>query len=181
MAARTEALSGSIRAPAALWAAWLLLGSLLGGCTLFSPPAHLAPPGSAAPQPGSAAEPGPGEAPSAPAPRTFHLSAAASALVSQAHRQAGSGDYEQAAATLERALRIEPDNPLLWIELGRDRLGQKDAAQADALGHKALSLAAGDPRAQAACWRLIADALRVRGRNQEAVEAEQRAQALSPQ
>jgi tetratricopeptide (TPR) repeat protein len=178
MAARTESLSGSVRAPAALWAASLLLGSLLGGCTLFSPPAHLTPP---APQPGSAAEPGPGEAPSAPAPRTFHLSAAGSALVSQAHRQAGSGDYEQAAATLERALRIEPDNPLLWIELGRDRLGQKDAAQADALGHKALSLAAGDPRAQAASWRLIADALRARGRNQEAVDAEHRAQALSAQ
>ena len=177
MAARIETLSGSARALAPLYAAGCLL---LGACTMFSPQ-HLAPPRGAVPEPGTAAQPGPGEAPSALAPRTFHLGAATTALVSQAHRQAGSGEYEQAAATLERALRIEPDNPLLWIELGRDRLAQKDAAQADALAHKALSLAAGDPHAQAASWRLIADALRARGRNQEAADAGRRAQALSPQ
>ncbi len=88
-----------------------------------------------------------------------------SALVAQAHQQAAGGDYGQATATLERALRIEPDNPLLWIELGRVRLGDNNAAQADGMGHKALALATGDPAAQAAAWRLIADSLRARGRN----------------
>ena len=98
----------------------------------------------------------------------------------QAHRQAGGGDYGQAAATLERALRIEPDNPLVWIELGHVRLGENNAAQADALGRKALTLATGDPAAQASAWRLIADAARARGRTDDAYDADRRAEGLSP-
>jgi tetratricopeptide (TPR) repeat protein len=161
---------------------WLLLplvAGALGGCTLFgSTPPHGSP--AEPPATGTAAQPGPGEAPSAPPPqRTFRLSHAASALVSQARRQSGAGDYDQAAATLERALRIEPDNPLVWIELGRVRLAERDGAQADALGRKALTLAAGDLAAQASGWHLIADSLRVRGRNQEAEDAERRAGSLA--
>lgn len=158
---------------------------LIGGCSIFSSSSPRPPAGApneavpASQQPGTAAQPGPGETPYAPPPRTFRLSAPASALVAQSHRQAAGGDYGQAAATLERALRIEPDNPLVWVELGRVRLGEKDAAQADAMGRKALSLATGDPNAQAGSWRLIADALRVRGRNQEAAEADRRAAGLT--
>jgi len=84
-----------------------------------------------------------------------------------------------AAATIERALRIEPDNPLLWIELGRVRMGEGNAGQADGMGRKALALATGDAQAQASAWRLIAESLRFRGRNQEAAEADQRAGALA--
>jgi tetratricopeptide (TPR) repeat protein len=160
----------------------------LSACTLFKSPAPQpgsvapalpAPPAAAAPRAGTAAAPGPGEAPYTPPPRAFRLSSASRALVAQAHKQQGNGDYGQAAATLERALRIEPDNPLVWIELGRVRLGEKDGAQADAMGRKALSLATGDPNAQAASWRLIADSLRLRERNQEASDAERRAQSLT--
>jgi tetratricopeptide (TPR) repeat protein len=160
----------------------ILFALSLSACTLFKSPAphaENAPPAAAAPRPGTAAAPGPGETPYTPAPRVFHLNSATAALVGQAHRQAGDGDYEQAAATLERALRIEPDNPLVWIELGRVRLSEKDGAQADAMGRKALSLATGDPRAQAASWRLIGDSLRLRGRNPEAADAERRAQGLA--
>jgi uncharacterized protein HemY len=120
----------------------------------------------------------PPEHPATP-PRQFHLGAASTALVAQAHTQASGGDYGQAAATLERALRIEPDNPLLWIELGRVRLGENNPAQADALGRKALSLATGDAAAQASAWHLIADAFRARGRNAEAADAERHAQGLA--
>jgi tetratricopeptide (TPR) repeat protein len=156
-----------------------LVAAALAGCTLFgSTPPHGGP--AAPPGAGTAAQPGPGEAPSAPPPqRSFRLSPAASALVNQAHRQSGTGDYDQAAATLERALRIEPDNPLVWIEIGRVRLAERDGAQADALGRKALTLAAGDPAAQASSWHLIADSLRARGRNQEAEDAERRAGSLA--
>ena len=83
-------------------------------------------------------------------------------------------------ATLERALRIEPENPLTWIELGRVQLASGNAAQADSMGHKALGLASGDPNAQSAAWRLIADSLIARGRNQEASTASARADALVP-
>jgi tetratricopeptide (TPR) repeat protein len=157
---------------------WLpaVLALSLSACTLFKSPAPQ--PASVPPRPPAPA-PGPGETPYTPPARTFHLGAATSALVGQAHKQANGGDYDQASATLERALRIEPGNPLVWIELGRMRLGEKDAGQADALGRKALSLATGDPNAQAASWRLIADSLRARGRNQEAVDADHRAQGLT--
>jgi tetratricopeptide (TPR) repeat protein len=131
----------------------------------------------ASPEAPSAAEPA-----AAPPPQTrqYRLGSAASTLVAQAHARAAAGDYPAATATLERALRIEPDNPLAWIELGRIQLDAGNAAQADSMGHKAVGLASGDPGTQAAAWRLIADALRVRGRNQEAAAASARAEALAP-
>ncbi len=149
-----------------------------------APPAGPSPSGTAQPEapiPGQAlpAPPEP-ERPAPGAPRQFHLGPAASALVTQARTQAGGGEYGPATATLERALRIEPGNPLLWIELGRVRLAENNAAQADAMGRKALALATGDAGAQAAAWHLIADSLHSRGRDPEAAEAEGRAGALAP-
>jgi Tfp pilus assembly protein PilF len=145
-------------------------------------PAGAPPSGTAQPAPSTPSQPAPAapERPTPPPARQFHLGPASSALVAQAHTQANGGDYGQAAATLERALRIEPDNPLVWIELGRVHLGANDAVQADAMGHKALALATGDPAAQSSAWHLIADSLRASGRNGEAAEAEQRAAGLAP-
>jgi uncharacterized protein HemY len=82
------------------------------------------------------------------------------------------GDLDGASATLDRALRIEPNNPLLWIELGRLRMAENDAHQAEGCGRKALALASGDRGTQAQAGRLLADALRAQGRNPEAVEVE---------
>jgi tetratricopeptide (TPR) repeat protein len=167
-----------------------LIAACLAGCVLSrpeptlpsgTPPRGESPSGTAQPGPvPGQAPPAPSERPAAQGPRQFHLGPAATALVAQARAQSGGGEFGQAAATLERALRIEPDNPLLWIELGRVRLGEGNAAQADAMGRKAVALATGDAGAQAAGWRLIADSLRARGRDPEAAEAEQRAGALSP-
>ena len=100
--------------------------------------------------------------------------------MTQAHQQAASGDTVQAAATLERALRIEPENPLVWIELGRVRLAETHPARASARGREALALAAGGPCAQASAWHLIGDALRARGDNAGAAEADGRAASLAP-
>jgi Tfp pilus assembly protein PilF len=166
----------------------------LSACALTrAPPPPPAPPltggtaaGAAQPsqpgaQPPAPAAPQPPEQPAAPsAPKQFHLGPAASALVTQAHQQAAGGDTAQAAATLERALRIEPENPLVWIELGRVRLTENNPAQADAMGRKALTLASGDASAQSSAWRLIADSLRARGNNGEAADADRRAASLSP-
>jgi Tfp pilus assembly protein PilF len=134
-------------------------------------------PSPAAPAPPPAAQP---EGPGAPAPKQFHLGAATTALVARAHDQAHGGDYAQAGITLERALRIEPDNPLLWIEYGRVELGAGDAVQADAMGRKALQLATGDPTALSSAWHLVADSLRALGNNQLAAEADQSAASVSP-
>jgi tetratricopeptide (TPR) repeat protein len=144
------------------------------------PPPGAAQPAPPVPEPLTPETPAPPAQGGAPPARQFHLSAASSALVSQAHQQAASGDFGQAAATLERALRIEPDNPLVWIELGRLRLAENNAGQADAMGRKALALATGDPGAQSSAWHLIADALRARGNNAEAADADRRAASLAP-
>ncbi len=82
------------------------------------------------------------------------------------------GELDGASSTLDRALRIEPNNPLLWIELGRLRLAENDAHQAEGCGRKALALASGDRGTQAQAGRLLAEALRAQRRNQEAVEIE---------
>jgi tetratricopeptide (TPR) repeat protein len=116
-------------------------------------------------------------APSAPPHHSFALGPAAAALVTQAHAQAAH-DPQLAIDTLERALRIEPGNPLLWIELGEVHQGAGRYALADSMGRKALQLASGDSGAQARAWRLIAESLRARNRNAEAGDAQARSDAL---
>lgn len=58
---------------------------------------------------------------------------AASALLEEASQQLESGQLDQAAATLERALRIEPDNAATLHYLGQVRLQQGQYQQAEAL------------------------------------------------
>jgi predicted Zn-dependent protease len=125
-----------------------------------------------------ATEPSPRSQPE-PAPRARTLSAASRALVDQAHAQLAAGNDALAAATLERALRIEPDHPQLWLELAKVRQEEGNAAQAENLARKALSMAVGDSATQAAAWRVIAQSYRARGRNPEAREADARAAALA--
>jgi len=108
------------------------------------------------------------------------LGAAAASLVGAAHAQEQSRNYGVAAETLERALSIEPHNPLVWIELGRENILAGNPTQAYGMGRKALYLASGDPHAQASAWQLIAASLRAQGRNDEAYAAEERAVRLSP-
>lgn len=189
-------------APSRPWqlVALTVIGVQLSGCVIFREPVQSSP----APTPGPASRPATGNAagpypapplttepapgPSAPpvnpppaTTRQFHLGAAASALVAQAHRQASGGDPQLAISTIERALRIEPDNPLLWIELGEVHETAGHFEQAGGIGHKALQLATGDPRTQSASWHLIAESLKARNRNPEAAEAQRRADELSPQ
>lgn len=122
----------------------------------------------------------PTEQPPPPAPvvREPVLSAASKALVSQAQIQLQSKNYPVAASSIERALRIEPANPLLWIELGKVRQAEGNYVQAENMGRKAVSMSGNAPRANSAAWSLIAESLRARGKNQEAQEATMRAQGV---
>jgi tetratricopeptide (TPR) repeat protein len=145
---------------------------LLAGCPSPWPrPSTGANPSTIPPQ---APPPAPAPAPIPPAPATprpqsppreNHLSPATRSLVTQAHGLLAHGDIDGAYSTLDRALRIEPSNPLLWIELGRVRLVESDAHQAENCARKALALASGDRTAQAQAGRLL---------NPEAQEVESR-------
>ena len=54
------------------------------------------------------------------------------------------GDLQGALAQLERAQRIEPRDPLIYLQLARLRLHMNDRARAEQLTRKGLSLAGGD-------------------------------------
>ncbi|HWK73635.1 MAG TPA: tetratricopeptide repeat protein [Povalibacter sp.] len=110
-----------------------------------------------------------------PVVREPTLGAASRALVGQAQTQLASKNFAVAASSIERALRIEPDNPLLWIELGKVRQAEGNYVQAENMARKAVSMASNAPRAQSAAWSLIAESYRARGKNAEAREADIRA------
>ncbi len=154
------------------------LAGLLSGCPAPAPrpspsappylsPSHAeaSPPVSATP---SVSPPQPLPAPPAAPVRDNHLSPATRSLVMQARSLLAKGEFDAASATLDRALRIEPNNPLLWVERGKLRLAENDAHQAEGCGRKALALASGDRAAQRQAGRLLADALRAQQRNPEA-------------
>lgn len=101
-------------------------------------------------------------------PRYEDLSPAGRALLEQSRQQQLAGDTRTAAATLERAIRIEPDEPLYWLELGRIRMRQGNFAQAEQMGRKALSLAEPESLYAQLSTQLIADALRAVGRYKDA-------------
>jgi tetratricopeptide (TPR) repeat protein len=154
-------------------AACVAAAVLLSGCPAREP--RPMPPSTSFPESPSSLPPSQSPlqpAPAPPAPRENHLSPATRSLVTQARTLESRGDLDGASSTLDRALRIEPNNPLLWIEIGRLRLAENDAHQAEGCGRKALALASGDRRTQAQAGHLLADALRAQQRNQEASEVE---------
>jgi tetratricopeptide (TPR) repeat protein len=111
----------------------LVLGLMLGGCAALRPAAPLSD------------------------------SPAVLGLIEQARAESADGRLTSAAASLERALRLEPRNPFLWQELARLRLAQGDYDQAEQLAARANSWAGTDRRLRAANWRLIGEARSARG------------------
>lgn len=99
-------------------------------------------------------------------------------LIARADTQQHSGDLAAAAATLERALRIDPGNAKLWSELASVRLAQGQFWQAEGLAAKSNSLARNDFAIQARNWRMIANARRAERDLAGARQADQMADSL---
>ncbi len=93
------------------------------------------------------------------------------ALLDRAQTDNDAGKREAAGASLERALRIEPRNPWLWLALAQLRLVQGQYAQAITLARKANSFAGRRPRVQAENWRVIAQARVAQGDSTGAEQA----------
>jgi Tfp pilus assembly protein PilF len=126
----------------------LLILVLLGGCA--TPPA---PPETRPEQP----------PPVAPAPPPAKENIAVAGLMETARADAASGNLAGAAASIERALRIEPRNARLWHELARVRLKQGQYAQAENVAARSNSWTGDDRALRAENWRLIAESRRARG------------------
>ena len=100
------------------------------------------------------------------------------ALLQQAEAQANEGELESAAASLERAIRIDARNPVIWYHLATVRLSQGEPAQAEQLANKSNSLAPGNHAQQSRNWILIAESRRQMNDRAGAAAAEQRARDL---
>ncbi|MFI3187865.1 MAG: tetratricopeptide repeat protein [Methylococcaceae bacterium] len=87
---------------------------------------------------------------------TVRLSPAVGALVSAANQNSQAGDLESAAASIERAIRIEPRNANLYYKLALVRLKQAKPRLAEDLAKKSALLAATDNTLKRNCWLLIA-------------------------
>ncbi len=66
------------------------------------------------------------------------------ALMEQADALKSRGDQQGALAQLERAQRIAPRDPLVYLQLARLRLQMSDRLRAEQLARRGLSLAQGD-------------------------------------
>jgi predicted negative regulator of RcsB-dependent stress response len=108
----------------------------LGGCAALQPIAHQTPPSG---------------------------NTAVMALLNKAQSQAAAGRMDEARANLERALRIEPRNPLLWQALAQIQLAQGQYRQAENLAAKSNVLAGADRYLRAKNWRIIGEARSRRG------------------
>jgi len=101
------------------------------------------------------------------------------ALLTTAQSQQGTGDYNGAASSLERAQRIAPREPQVLFRLAQVRLSQGDAAQAEQLARRALTYANGRPDLQAELWNTIAQAREKQGDSAGAALARQKARVNS--
>jgi tetratricopeptide (TPR) repeat protein len=138
----------------------VLLVALAAGCAAPPPAPPPGPPADKPTQP---------DAPVVtPAPKE---NIAVAGLMETARADAASGNIAGAAASLERALRIEPRNARLWHELARVRLKQGEYAQAESVAARSNSWAGEDRALRAENWRLIAESRRARGDTEGAQKA----------
>jgi tetratricopeptide (TPR) repeat protein len=91
---------------------------------------------------------------------TRDAGSAVATLLAKVETQEQQAHWERAAALLERALRIEPRNALLWHRLAKIRLYQGRYAMAQSLAQKSNALAEGNAA--------------LRQRNTELIEAARR-------
>jgi len=147
-------------------------------------PESTATPAPSVPEPGTVPEPlplpAPPVAPDMPAGTTPVRPPAVVALLDRVDSASAQGNPGQAAAELERALRISPRDGGLWLRLARVRMQQKQWQQAEAVALKCVSLPESDASTKKAAWGLIGSAREARGDAAGAAAARQRAATISP-
>lgn len=103
------------------------------------------------------------------------------ALLDKAQVEIDSGREESAVATLERALRMDSKNALLWHRLALIRQHQHQWRQSLSLARKSNSLAAGNRDLHIANWEIIARASEHLGDNEGVERAGEMIEKLTNQ
>lgn len=104
-----------------------------------------------------APEAAPSTVPDEPRARS-NTAGASQTLLAQSRAERAAGSYTQAASSIERALRIDPNNPALWIELAEIQLDLGNTGQAQTMARKALTLADGNRALESRAERLLRSA-----------------------
>jgi len=113
-----------------------------------------------------------------PIEATVPLSPVVGALVSAANQNSSAGDLDSAAASIERAIRIEPRNATLFYKLAVLRLQQSKPNLAEDLAKKSALLASTNNTLKKHCWLLIAHAREVQQNFAGAKEARAKANSF---
>lgn len=132
-------------------------------------------PGSAAPATGPEQPTAPAATPAPDQEEKSPPAPAVVALLAESDRRLGSGQPESAAASIERALRIAPAEPVLWYRLARIRYRQGRWSETETLARKSISLSAETDELVSANWFLIAAARERSGDTHGAWQAKERA------
>lgn len=116
---------------------------------------------------GSASTPTPGkETPNTAPARSGDP--ATSALLARSDSALAAGNPGEAIAYAERAMRIRPHDPLLWMRLAELQLANEDPVAAEQLARRAVSLSGSSEALARRAWLLVADARAAQGDQIEA-------------
>jgi cytochrome c-type biogenesis protein CcmH/NrfG len=96
-------------------------------------------------------------------------------LTARARQQMKAGEPEHAFSTLERAIKIDPSDPVPWNMLAGIQLKKGNMDQAEQLARKSNLLAKNNKTLRRQNWLIIAEALEQRGFNKEGEAAKRRA------
>lgn len=154
----------------------LLLIALAGALTACSTPQRMDMPSTTAGTPSTEA---PLSAPSRPS-ATTDTSPTVLAMMQRADQAYREGRLDVAEMTLERALRIEPHNPVLWSNLASLRMQQGRVADAAELALKSNRLAADDRRLRRHNLQLLHEAYTQLGRATKAEAVARELQQMRP-
>ncbi len=105
---------------------------------------------------------------------------AVKALLVDARGAASSGNIPRAEALLERALRIEPRNSVLWHYMAKMKLHQGQYTKAIGMAAKSNSMVQNDKSLRADNWRIIAHAENWLGNISKSQQAQAQADKLIP-
>lgn len=84
-------------------------------------------------------------------------------LMRHSRRYVSEGDLSKGAVFLERALKIDPENAVLWSNLADIRFKQKELSLAESLALKSNSYARDDRDLLLRNWRIIAESRSLSG------------------
>ena len=130
------------------------------------PPKKPAPPSIELPEPGAR---------SLPKPSPYRSHGTVLKLTAKARQQIKAGEPEHAFSTLERAIKIDPSDPVPWNMLAGIQLERGHVEQAEQLARKSNLLAGKDKTLRRQNWHIIAQALEQKGFSKEAAAAKRRA------